>query len=295
MMLFERLFYMQQTPERLAGDFAERMRWAGDADPAEIYAEFAAIINARNTWAADLEALERERAEKQSPWADFGGTPTAAQLEEHNQQRSAEAQEQAARIGDKIAALDNLFRALCRALDLEGLTLTGGKISRLAALGLPEHLAAELNALHQEHRATIPEAERLTPEDATALYNGLAKEGLISGPLEAFIYHFGRLSADNSKRPNTALSWLGTSAQFVFFAWRLSRYIQPGPYGYTIRRKAICAAFPGIDERQRRNTLDKEFSAYHGGTRQSCKGSGTIKQIFEALPGMNANKLNNGK
>lgn len=182
-MLFERLFYMQQTPERLAGDFAECMRWAGDADPAEIYAEFAATINARNTRAADLEALERERAEKQSPWADFGGTPTAAQLEEHNQQRSAEAQEQAARIGDKIAALDNLFRALCRALDLEGLTLTGGKISRLAALGLPEHLAAELNALHKEHRATIPEAERLTPEDATALYNGLAKEGLISGPL----------------------------------------------------------------------------------------------------------------
>lgn len=290
MLLFERLLYLHQSPESLAADFAERLRWDGDADPAEIYTELAAIINARNTWAADLETLERERASKATPWDDMGGTPTAAQLETYRQQRTAadaEAQETAARIADNITALDTLFRALCNALDFHGLNLTGGKISRLVGLGLPEHLAADLNTIHKEHRATIPEAERLTLEDATALYNGLAKEGLISGPLEAFIYHFGKLYGERAKRPNTGLSWLGTSAQFVFFAWRLSMYMQPGPYGYTQHRKAICAAFPGIDERQRRNTLDKEFSAFHGGARKSCKGSKQIAQIFEALPGIN--------
>lgn len=279
-MIFESLIYLHRSPESLAADFAERMRWAGDADRGEIYAELAAILNARNTWAAELEALEREQADKATPWDDFGGIPAAAQLEQYNQQRKTEAQEAEARIKDNIAALDALFRALCRALDLEGLNLTGGKLSRLVALGVPEYLAGDLNALHKAHRATIPEAERLTLEDATAIYNGLVKEGLISGPLEAFIYHLGRLSRTKPKRPNTGLSWLGTMAQFALFAQRLSAYMQPGPYGYTIREKALCLAF-GIDERQRCNVLRPYFSDYRSGKRTSCKGGEVIKQIFE--------------
>ena len=232
-----------------------------------------------------MEGLARELAESPTPWADFGGNPTPAQVEELSRQQKVEGQEAAAKIAETITALDTLFSAVCSALDWEGLTLTGGKISRLVALGMPEHLAADLETLHKEHRATIPEAERLTLEDATALYNELTKEGLISGPLEAFIYHFGKLSADNKKRLNTGLSWLGTMAQFAFFAQRVTMYMQPGPYGYMIQRKALCLAF-GIDERQRCNVFGPYCSDFRG-ERQSCKGSEQIKRIFETLPGNN--------
>ena len=280
MMLFERLLNLHENPERLAADFAERMRWDGEADRAEIYAELAATLQARNTWAAEAETLERERAAGLDPWADFGGTPTPAQLEQSRRERDAEAQETAAKIAARIAALDALFCAICRALDAEGLTLTSGKISRLAGLDMPEHLAAALDPLH---RVTIPKAERLGAEDAAAIYYGLTRQGLISGPLAAFGYYLGQLSNHPEKPAKNALSWTGTDALFCYFAWRLSIYTQRAAQGYIIREKALCRAF-GIDERKRRNTIRPYLSDMRQEeTRKHPKGSAAIDELFNTL------------
>ena len=202
------------------------MRWDGEADRAEMLAELAAALAARNTWAAEAESLERERAERCSPAQDFAGiepeTPSQAEPETSPAQGNAEAQAEAERLAARVAALDALFCEMCRALDAEGLTLTGGEISALARQGLPEHLAAELDAIKRGHLATIPERERLGAEDIAALWDGLTRQGLISGPAATFAYYLGQLSNRKPKGQESALCWLGTPMQFAYFVKRFA-------------------------------------------------------------------------
>ena len=47
-------------------------------------------------------------------------------------------------VKETITALDALFCEICRSLDAEGLTLTGGQISALKRAGLPDALAEKL-------------------------------------------------------------------------------------------------------------------------------------------------------
>lgn len=299
MKLFERLEYLHESPAKLAAVFAEYMRHDPAAARTQIGQELAAILGRREELAADLERLAEEWATRCSAWRDFADIPgmpqpgkgaELANIEADNAAR-AEAESVRVEVEAKISALDLLFCEICRALDFEGLNITSGEISALKRYATPQRLAAELEAIKKGKIPTIPEAERLSVEDAATLYNELARAGLISGPLEAFYYHFGPLSKTKPKRENMGLSWLGTGPQFAFFAWRLSIYMQPGPYGYTIRRKALYLAF-GIDQRKARNTMGPYMAEYRGGVRASCKGGEQIKRIFETLPGSKEYKEN---
>lgn len=291
MKLYERLEYMNASPADLAGNFAEYMRHDPAANRAEIGRELSKILKRRAQLAADLERIAEEMGEKRNAWQDFAdipGTPKpnkGAQLANIEAEKAAQAEAENTRVEVEavISALDLLFCEICRALDFEGLSITSGEISALKRYTIPQRLAVELDTIKRGKIATIPQAERLNVEDAAALYESLTRAGLISGPLEAFIYHLGQVSTPKPKRPNTGLSWLGTAAQFAFFAWRFSIYaMQPGPFGYAIRRKALYLAF-GIDQRKARNVIDPYISDFRGGSRGSCKGSEQIKSIFETL------------
>lgn len=291
MKLYERLEYMNASPADLAGNFAEYVRHDPAANRAEIGRELSAILERRAQLAADLERIAEEMGEKRKAWQDFAdipGTPQpnkGAQLANIEAEKAAQAEAENTRVEVEavISALDLLFCEICRALDFEGLSITSGEISALKRYTIPQRLAVELDTIKRGKIATIPQAERLNDEDAAALYESLTRAGLISGPLEAFIYHLGQVSTPKPKHPNTGLSWLGTAAQFAFFAWRFSIYaMQPGPFGYAIRRKALYLAF-GIDQRKARNVIDPYISDFRGGSRDSCKGSEQINSIFETL------------
>lgn len=173
-----------------------------------------------------------------------------------------------------------IFTQICRALGTAGVTLSGGEISALKRQGMPDTLAAELAALRRDKIATIPEAERLGADDAAALYYGLTRQGLISGPCAAFVYYLGKPSNRQAKPTKKALSWTGTAADFAYFVQRLANLAAALQNKTTSpnRAKALCLAF-GIDERQRVNVINPYLTDMH-----KPKGSAAIDAIFNALP-----------
>ena len=173
-----------------------------------------------------------------------------------------------------------IFTQICRALGTAGVTLSGGEISALKRQGMPDTLAAELAALRRDKVATIPEAERLGADDAAALYYGLTRQGLISGPCAAFVYYLGKPSNRQAKPAKKALSWTGTAADFAYFVQRLANLAAALQNKTTSpnRAKALCLAF-GIDERQRVNVINPYLTDMH-----KPKGSAEIDAIFNALP-----------
>jgi hypothetical protein len=173
-----------------------------------------------------------------------------------------------------------IFTQICRALGTAGVTLSGGEISSLKRQGMPDTLAAELAALRRDKIATIPEAERLGADDAAALYYGLTRQGLISGPCAAFVYYLGKPSNRQAKPAKKALSWTGTAADFAYFVQRLANLAAALQNKTTSpnRAKALCLAF-GIDERQRVNVINPYLTDMH-----KPKGSAEIDAIFNALP-----------
>lgn len=173
-----------------------------------------------------------------------------------------------------------IFTQICRALGTAGVTLSGGEISALKRQGMPDTLAAELAALRRDKIATIPEAERLGADDAAALYYGLTRQGLISGPCAAFVYYLGKPSNRQAKPAKKALSWTGTAADFAYFVQRLANLAAALQNKTTSpnRAKALCLAF-GIDERQRVNVINPYLTDMH-----KPKGSAEIDAIFNTLP-----------
>lgn len=173
-----------------------------------------------------------------------------------------------------------IFTQICRALGTAGVTLSGGEISALKRQGMPDTLAAELAALRRDKIATIPEAERLGADDAAALYYGLTRQGLISGPCAAFVYYLGKPSNRQAKPAKKALSWTGTAADFAYFVQRLANLAAALQNKTTSpnRAKALCLAF-GIDERKRVNVINPYLTDMH-----KPKGSAEIDAIFNALP-----------
>ena len=267
MELYERLLYLHQAPAALAWNYAEYMRHDPDADRGQIRADLTALLKARQGYQAEAEEIEREQREKSTPWDDFGGTPTAAELDAWNTRRQKEAEADRAQIDATIKALDTLFHKLCRALEANGLALTGGQISELKRAGVPDTWAADLEKIKKGRRASIPEAERLTEAEATALYNELARQGLISGPYTALVYHLGQVTGKAPKVPTEGLKWTGNKSEFAYFMRRFSDYTQYGRG--TIREKALCAAF-GFDERARLNSI-RPYLADEGAARARDK------------------------
>ena len=171
-----------------------------------------------------------------------------------------------------IAALDALFLEICRALDAEGVTMTGGEISALKRLGLPDALAAELDALKGGKIAELPAAERLDADTAKSLYSALTSTGLISGPWDTFAYYLGQQQTNaKPKRPETPLSWRGTAAELAYFIDRFPRK-RKKPY-----TRALCLAF-GIDERKRVNVVQSAHT--HA---DEAKGTTQIDMIFNNI------------
>ena len=277
MELFERLLYLHQDPVKIAAGFADYMRNNPEADRSQIPAALASILQARGIYQGDAEEIEREQLERVSPWEDFGGTPNQAQIENWRAQADKDAKEEEQRVKETITALDALFCKICRALDAEGLTLTGGQISAIKRAGLPDALAEELEAIKRGHLASIPEVERLEDESAAALYNELTRQGLISGSYAAFSYYMGQVAKGKQKAPGEGLKWTGNKAEFAYFARLFSEFTQPRGMGQPyIREKALCRAF-GFNDRQRVNTIRPYLSDQH-----KPKTSAKIEAAFAA-------------
>lgn len=277
MELFERLLYLHQDPVKIAAGFADYMRNDPEADRSQIPAALASILQARSEYQAQAEEIEREQLERVAPWEDFGGTPNQADIETWCARAEKDAKEEEKRVKETITALDALFCEICRALDAEGLTLTGGQISALKRAGLPDALAEELETIKRGHLASIPEAERLEDKSATALYKELTRQGLISGPYAAFSYYLGQVTQEKKKAPGEGLKWTGNKAEFAYFAQCFAYHTQGAVWGQPyIREKALCRAF-GFDDRQRVNSIRPYLSDQH-----TPKTSAKIDKAFAA-------------
>ena len=103
-------------------------------------------------------------------------------------------------------------------MDAAGLTFSGGEISVLKRRGLPDALAADLDAVKAGKIAELPAAERLDADTAKSLYSALTSTGLISGPWDTFAYYLGQQTNPKPKRPKTPLSWHRSGALFAYFA-----------------------------------------------------------------------------
>lgn len=255
MELFERLIYLHQDPAKIAAGFAYDMRNNPEAKRSQIPAAFASLLQARKEYKAQEDEIEREQREKPAPWEDFEGTNTKAQREAWHTRIDEEATEAAQHVKAIIAALDALFVELCRALEAEGITLTGEQITPLKRAGLPDALAEEIEAIKSEHLPSIPKAERLEDSTAAILYEELTRYGLISGSFAAFSYHLGQVIPGKPKEPREPLKWAGKLSDFAYFARCFAAFTQREIKGMpTIREKALCRAF-GFDDRQRANVI----------------------------------------
>ncbi len=266
MKLFERLLHLHQNPAKIAAYFAEYMRHDPEADRGRILIEFAAILRARAAFCADLEAIESDLIDRRSPWEDFDegdAESYRAEISAWHANYQKEGADEALRIRSRVRLLDTLFHKICRALDAEGLTLTGGQISAIKRSGVPDILVNDLDAMKSELRPSLPDAERLDEDRAKCLYNGLISQGLISGSYAAFYYHLGQDPMRRAQPPKEGLRWAGNIAEFAYFARCFASHTQSEVKGSPlIREKALCHAF-GISDRRRANSVRPYLGSRH--------------------------------
>ena len=292
MMLFERMMQNPEEGARIAAEFAEYQRNDPDSDRGQIGEELAAILNRRQCLLATLEQLAEEHSQWQTAFEDFAGIEEqAARISTEKTRENSENENTTKEIKAEIRMLNRFACQLCSALYLEGITLTGGQISRLTRLGMSKSVRVRLDLLKKDKIAVLPQEERLTEQDASAMFDGLAQKGLITGEKSDFIDYFGRGHTEAAKRLKRALSWRGTMAQLAYLIARYSKIalMQTGEKGTPIyREKAFCRAF-GIDERTQANVLRPYLSDFHANYRSTCKGSAEIASVFNALPCLNTN------
>ncbi len=263
---------MKRSIKAQAAAFVEYAYYTAPDTRAAILAKLSEIVKERQDLAAVLAGTD-------SPAQDFAGIgpapspDTLAELDAATQRRRDA-------LAADLAAKDTLFCEICRAMDAAGLTFSGGEISALKRLGLPDALAADLDAVKAGKIAELPAAERLDADTAKSLYSALTSTGLISGPWDTFAYYLGQQTNPKPKRPETPLSWRRSGALFAYFARRISERMQPGGYGYTIREKPLCLAF-GWTDRQRVNDIRPEIQKVRNGHRP--KDYAQIDIIFNTL------------
>lgn len=306
MMLFERMMQNPEEGARIAAEFAEYQRNDPDADRGQIGEELAAILNRRQCLLATLEQLAEEHSQRQTSFEDFAGIgeqdqrqstfeKQIAQINAEKNRGNSEYENTTQEIKAKIRMLNRFACQLCSALYSEGITLTGGQISRLTRLGMSKSVGVWLNLLKKDKIAVLPQEERLTEQDAAVMFDGLAQKNLITGEKSDFIDYFGQGHTEAAKRLKRVITWRGTIAQLAYLIARYSQIAltQTGEKGMpTYREKAFCRIF-GIDERTRINVLRPYLSEFHANSRKTCKGSATIAAIFNALPYLNANAEEN--
>jgi len=263
---------MKRSIKAQAAAFVEYAYYTAPDTRAAILAKLSEIVKERQDLAAVLAGTD-------SPAQDFAGIgpapspDTLAELDAATQRRRDA-------LAADLAAKDTLFCEICRSMDAAGLTFSGGEISALKRLGLPDALAADLDAVKAGKIAELPAAERLDADTAKSLYSALTSTGLISGPWDTFAYYLGQQTNPKPKRPETPLSWRRSGALFAYFARRISERMQPGGYGYTIREKPLCLAF-GWTDRQRVNDIRPEIQKVRNGHRP--KDYAQIDIIFNTL------------
>lgn len=231
---------------------------------------------------ADLKADRERLAHYVHPAEDFAETP---EEEEQGRVRTqAERERRGAEIDAERRALGLLFRTMCRALGHFGITFTGQELRKIReGRTLTAKQAEALGALHRTKTPTLPAADRLTAEDTAALYEGLTREGLVSGSLAAFSYHLGPLSNGEPIGENSPISWAqrrGWAALFAYFVERFAHYsaTRQGKTSTPNRTTALCRAF-GIDAKQQRGTIEPYL------VRGVAPRDGEIiDKIFQALP-----------
>lgn len=302
MMLFERMMQNPEEGARIAARFAEYQRYNPDSDRGQIGEELAAILNRRQCLLATLEQLAEKCSQRQTAFEDFAGIEEqnqrqttfeeqTAQINAEKTRENSEYENTTQEIKAEIRMLNRFACQLCSALYSEGITLTGGQISRLTRLGMSKSVRSRLDLLKEDKIAILPQEERLTEQDAAAMFDGLAQKGLITGEKSDFIDYFGQGHTEAAKRLKRALSWRGTIAQLAYLIARYSQIalMQTGEKGTPIyREKAFCRAF-GIDKRTQANVLRPYLSDFHANYRSTCKGSAEIASVFNALPCLNTN------
>ena len=266
---------MKRSIKAQAAAFVEYAYYTAPDTRAALLAKLSEIVKERQDLAAVLAGTD-------SPAQDFAGIGPAPSPDALAELDAATQRRRDALAAD-LAAKDALFCEICRAMDAAGLTFSGGEISALKRLGLPDALAAELDAVKAGKIAELPAAERLDPEHARKLYAGLTNNGFISGPESAFNYHLAQQTNAKPKRPKTALKWLGKPMQFCFFAWQLSKLMQMTG-NPTIRESALCRLF-GMPY-GKNTSVRKYFSDLHQQEETRLfkyKNCSKITEIFETL------------
>lgn len=226
---------------------------------------------------ADLKQEREGLAHYVSAAEDFAETP---EEEERGRARTqAERERLGAEIDAERRALGLLFRTMCRALGYFGITFTGQELRKIReGRELTAKQAEALGALHRTKTPTLPVEYRLTEEDTAALYEGLTREGLVSGSLASFSYHLGPLSNGEPIGENSPISWTSSAALFAYFVDRLTEYAQAmhdDKKAWNYRTTALCLAFG-----TKRSTIER--SLREGA---APRGSEAIDKIFQALPG----------
>jgi len=263
---------MKRSIKAQAAAFVEYAYYTAPDTRAALLAKLSEIVKERQDLAAVLAGTD-------SPAQDFAGISPAPSPDTLAELDAATQRRRDALAAD-LTAKDTLFCEICRAMDAAGLTFSGGEISALKRLGLPDALAADLDAVKAGKIAELPAAERLDADTAKSLYSALTSTGLISGPWDTFAYYLGQQTNPKPKRPETPLSWRRSGALFAYFARRISERMQPGGYGYTIREKPLCLAF-GWTDRQRVNDIRPEIQKVRNGHRP--KDYAQIDIIFNTL------------
>ena len=265
-MLYQRIDFDNwgQHPEahradiaRIAETFARDMRENPEATRADIWRELDGVLTFRGELLALCSELEREAAERGTPYEDFaeldGIDPEAAgngpelaaeqareskrhtatdagQKSPQNGQkaagdavarmqaeRTAEAAELAQSTRARVKLLNMLFRAACRELARQGFTLSLQEIANRKRT-----FGVSLQCMDVLAAAEIPKAERLTQRQTETLWEGLTRHGLISGSLAAFSYYFGPTTHGRPKDAAGGLKWNGNGREFGYFVRNLS-------------------------------------------------------------------------
>ena len=227
---------------------------------------------------ADLKQEREGLAHYVSAAEDFAETP---EEEERGRARTqAERERLGAEIDAERRALGLLFRTLCRALGHFGVTFTGQELRKVReGRELTAKQAEALGALRRTKTPTLPVKYRLTEEDTAALYEGLTREGLVSGSLASFSYHLGPLSNGEPIGENSPISWTSSAALFAYFVDRLTEYAQAmhnAKEAWNYPTTALCLAFG-----TKRSTIER--SLREG---VAPRGSEAIDKIFRTLPGV---------
>lgn len=173
-----------------------------------------------------------------------------------------------------------LFNCICLALAERGFSV----YTAHERAALKTKYGVSFRALERIGRDTpppsIPKGERLTDKQARALFEQLTEKGYISGPLEAFIYHFGPIPRPDAERPANGLIWAKRPALFAFFVQTLSNQVKR-PYG--TNNAAFIAAFPGQSIETLESNLKRIRAKGRANQPSGIGGAEALAAIFEQV------------